>query len=151
MSRLRLTDILCELVELSQDRVQEVRQQLVYYRASVYKAETLTQIMSKIDQMRLLSELLCDDALSEAFKDFDAMGHEGVLAVSHGECSFSTRVTRLLADAGLGLDRLRNQIVARGAAATDDQAFTEALRKHRTELLALCRQGSRQWAFFQSL
>jgi hypothetical protein len=29
--------------------------------------------------------------------------------------------------------------------------LTDKVKKHRRELLAICRQGSRQWAFFQTL
>ena len=51
MSRLRHLDILVELIELCHERMSEVRQQLIYYRASVYKQETSTQIAGKVEQL----------------------------------------------------------------------------------------------------
>jgi hypothetical protein len=151
MSRLRLTDILCELVDLSHDRVTEIRQQLVYYRASVYKDETASYITVRIDQMRVLAELLADDPMLEAFKDYDAMATAGIMHFVPGECSFSTRVARLLAEVTPRLERMHQQIVTRGAEPEIESQFAATVRKHRTQLLALCREGTRQWAFFEAL
>lgn len=151
VSRMRLCDILCELIELGRERIQDVRQQLVYYRASVYKTETAALIDDRIDQLRLLSKLLNDDGLSETLRDYDAMRAVGSLGAAPGECSFSKRVTVLLASAGDRLERLDHQIGSRNASNDGDQSFAEVVRQHRTQLLALCRHGSRQWAFFQEL
>ena len=151
MSRLRHTDILCELVELGQERTLELRQKLVYYRASVYKDETATAIVVRIDQLRLLANLLADDPLQEAFKDFDAMSKAGAMSSFPGECSFSKRVSSLLVAVTASLDHLHSESVSRGVQTANDVAFTDVVRQHRDALLALCRHGSRQWAFFQAL
>ena len=151
MSRLRLADILCELVELGQERVQEVRQQLVYYRASVYKQETANLIDGRIDSLRLLSDLTSDDTLAESFRDYDAMRAEGAMAAAPGECSFSKRVTVLLAEVGDRLLEMHAECTTRSATPEGEATFADNVRKYRHQLLALCRHGSRHWTFFQSL
>lgn len=150
MSRFRHTDILLEMIELCQERMTEVRQQLGYYRASVYKAEMAGQISSNIGQLRTVAEIFGDVMVQESFKDYEAMASMGIASYMPGECSLSQRVTSLLASLETQLSRLSVQIAARSLPLTE-QALASAVAKHRNQLLALCRQGSRQWAFFQSL
>ena len=152
MSRLRHTDIIVELIDLCQERMTDVRQQLVYYRASVYKGETAAQIGDTLTQLRLVATLLGDEMLAEAFIDYDAMAKAGVMSVAPGECSFSMRVTTLLFALEGQLARLTRQGTPRNAVPQEgDVILAEAVRERRSELLALCRQGTRQWAFFESL
>lgn len=155
MSRFRPSDILLELIDLSGERMDELRQQLVYYRASVYKDETSSQINEKIDQLRLICGFLADDTIQESFKDYEAMAKGGPMHYVPGECSFSRRVTTLLANLGDALMKLGRQVASRDVAPTNESAeaddLAKSVREHRNALLALCRHGSRQWAFFQSL
>lgn len=153
MSRLRHVDILVELIDLCRERMDEVRQQLVYYRASVYKGETAGVIGGQIDQLKVLGDLFGDEALLEAFSDFEAMAKAGAMLPVPGECSLSKRVTHLLATLDHHLGRVGQAVAnkAHETATGDDPAFADAVRKHRDQLLALCRHGSRQWAFFQAL
>jgi hypothetical protein len=151
MSRLRHTDIIVELIDLCQERMTEIRQQLVYYRASVYKGETAAQIGETLTQLRLVATLLGDEMLVEAFGDYDAMAKAGVLSVAPGECSFSMRVTTLLFALEGPLVRLARQGTPRAPAVEGDTQLAQAVRERRHELLALCRQGTRQWAFFESV
>ena len=62
-------------------------------------------------------------------------------------------VTHLLANLDHHLGRVGQALAnkAHESATGDDPAFADAVRKHRDQLLALCRHGSRQWAFFQAL
>lgn len=155
MSRFRPSDILLELIDLSGERMDELRQQLVYYRASVYKDETSSQIHEKIEQLRLICGFLGDDTIQESFKDYEVMATLGVMNYVPGECSFSRRVTTLLANLGDALMKLGKKVASRDVAPTNEVTVTDdlakAVREHRNALLALCRHGSRQWTFFQSL
>ena len=150
MTRFRHTDILVELIELCQERMLEIRQQLTYYRASVYKAETANLINGKVEQMRLIGDLFGDLLLQETFDDYESMAKAGAMSVVPGECSFSKRVTLLLGALDGHMTRLSSQIQTR-ALTTNEADFAETVRKHRNQLLALCRHGSRQWTFFESL
>ena len=151
MSRFRHTDILVELIELCQERMAEIRQQLTYYRASVYKGETGDHVLSRIEHLRLVTGLFGDDLVREAFKDFDAMSKAGALNYIPGECSFSKRVGMLLSTLEENLGRLNDGNRGGSSGEPPAQEFTAHVKKHRQELLAICPQGSRQWSFFQAL
>lgn len=150
MSRLRHMDIIVELVELCQDIMNDIRQQLSYYRASVYKDETAEGIQKKVEQLRLVTDLIGDDMVQEPMKDYDAMADQGGIQTPPGECSFSARVTCLLQSLDSHLGEVRSRITNQGLQ-TVGQELTRTVQKHRNQLLSLCRYGSRQWAFFQSL
>ena len=151
MSRFRHTDVIIELIELCHERMDEIRQQLSYYRASVYKDEAAAGIDSIIGQLRLIAGILADDLLREAFKDFDAVARRGIENYVPGECSFSRRVTMLLSSMD---EHLRRIHVANFSSQGDKnyaQEFAKNLRKHRSDLLRICRYGTRHWAFFQAI
>ncbi len=155
MSRFRHTDILVELIELSHERMNEIRTQLSYYRASVYKGETAAQIEERIEDLRFIGSLFGDDNLSDVFKDFDAVklasiGASGMDYVP-GDCSFSRRVTMLLATLDRDLTRLHRATFVKDGEKELAQAFTEGVKKARRQILAICRAGSRQWSFFSAL
>lgn len=151
MSRIRQVDVLVEMVELGREIIGGIRHQLVYYRASVYKDETARLMGDQIDRLRVIANILKGEALAESFKDYDAMRELGAMACAPGECSFSKRVTTLLYSLD---DALR--LLGQSRSALEDQEppvqdIAAEARRHRHELLALCREGSRQWAFFESL
>lgn len=151
MSRLRHVDIFVEMLELGHDMLTEIRQQLIYYRASVYKHETAAQIGDKIEQLKLLAELLADDAVKEALIDYEALKAEGAMSSIPGECTFSKRLTLLLGGLDHAFRGLQNRLVSTITAPEQELELAETVRKHRNQLLALCRHGSRQWAFFTAL
>lgn len=152
MSRIRPTDIIVELTELCEDVMDEVRQQLLYYRASVYKDETGTLIRRKIDHLRLIANILGDDLAKEPFRDYDAM-EIAKLPAAHGECSLSKRIALLLQEFSKHLQSTQRQTSIRDpkSHAAGGPDLARSVQRHRRELLAICRQGSRQWAFFQSI
>jgi len=148
MARYNQADIVIELIELARDVVAELRQQLVYYRASVYKDETANQVRGKVEQLRMVSELIGNDVLHEAFRDHDAMKAAGGMNTAPGECSFYIRTMNLITN----LESPLAGFAQNGQSAdADAQAFALNLKKHQHTLLALCRYGSRQWSFFQAI
>jgi hypothetical protein len=151
MSRLRHVDIFIEMLELGHDIMNEIRQQLIYYRASVYKDETARQIAAKIDQLQLLGELLNDEPTKEALTDYEALRAEGAMNCVPGECSFSKRVTLLLGGLDHAFKGLLQGRLSADAAPEQESEFADVVRQHRNKLLAACRHGSRQWAFFTAL
>lgn len=151
MSRLRQQDIAVELIELSEEVMDEIRQQLIYYRASVYKDETAQNVKTRVEQLRLMAAIVADEAIQDAIRDYDAMAMNGAMQVAPGECSFSTRVTKLLSTVSQLFDQLRRDVAHRDSRATGVSALAKSVQTHRKELLAMCRHGSRQWAFFQSV
>lgn len=154
MSGLRHTDILIELVELCHERLTEVRQQLVYFRASVYKNETAAQITATIAQLRLLCGLFGDDLLSEVFCDDEAMAQAtevpGQGNYVPGECAFSCRIARLLASLNAHFERI-GRLVASKTLTTSAESLTESIRQNRQALLAICAHGTRRWEMFDTV
>ncbi len=150
MSRFYQLDIVIELSELCQDLMREIRQQLNYYRASVYKSETARHINYRVEKLRMVAKLMRDEVFIEAFRDFDAMKELGASACVAGECSFSTRTSRLLQ----AFDK-RCEFIVQQANNRNTEFISSTLMKdvqrHRRELLSMCRQGTRHWVFFQSM
>ncbi len=149
MTRLSPLDLVIELSELCRDIVSEVRHQLNYYRASVYKDETSRHITHRVEKLRLVANLMNDETLVEAFRDHDAEKAMGVAAYVPGECSFSTRTTRLLQTiekhSGVLIDQAHHRQLN-----FVSKSLARDVQKHRRELLQICKHGSRQWAFFQA-
>src|SRR5262245_20602359 len=96
MTRLRPLDIVMELLDLCQELRDEVRQQLLYYRASVYKQETAQQITQKIENLRVVCRVFANDVLDDSFIDYDMMVKVRQQSPIPGECSMTFRVTKLL-------------------------------------------------------
>jgi hypothetical protein len=152
MSRLRHVDILVEMSDLCHELMTEISQQLAYYRASVYKDEAAGVIQKKVEQLRLVTSLFGDEMLMEPVRDYEAMAKTGAMNYIPGECSLSKRVGALTTSLEAQLSRLSQELSSRGTALQlNDKDFARGLQKHRQQLLALCRYGSRQWAFFQAL
>ncbi len=142
-------DLVIELSELCRDIVSEVRHQLNYYRASVYKHETSRHISHRIEKLRLVAKLMNDEVLLEGFRDHDAEREMGVAAYVPGECSFSTRTTRLLQCIEKHCEIIIDQANHRQLNHVS-KSLARDVQKHRRELLQICKHGSRQWAFFQA-
>ncbi len=149
MSRYDRRDIMMELIELSRDMKTEIMQQLNYYRASVYKNETAAIVERKIEQLQLIADLIGDDELLDAFRDYEATKRGGLMMAAPGECLLSLRVMNLMT----ATDRIFVDLMNRHPASTpqDTLQFSRNIQKHRRQLLSLCRQGSRQWSFFSTL
>lgn len=150
MSRLNHLDIVIELSELCKDLVNDTRQQLNYYRASVYKDETSRHIGYRVEKLRVVTRLIKDEVLLDAFEDHDALKKAGAAACVPGECSFSYRTTMLMTAIEKRTDFLSQQANNRNVD-TVSKNLANDVKRCRRELLAMCRQGTRHWAFFQTL
>lgn len=151
MARQRPTDIVVELVELAHDLMQDMRQQLSYYRASVYKGETAAVIAAKVEKLRVITLVVGDDALQEALRDYDAMTANGAMHCAPGECSLSHRLTTLLNTLEDQLSEVMARAQSRMYENESAQGLAQMVSSYRQEIISACRQGSRQWAFFQNL
>lgn len=149
MARFGHVDIISELVELCQETMGDIKQQLSYYRASVYKHETATQINQRIQLLMTVSTLINDDPLNECFHDFQAIEINGNSRAIPGECSFSSRVGHLMSSLEVQLKDIVDR-VSRQHGNINPMELAKNVQKHRRELLGLCRHGSRQWSFFQT-
>lgn len=151
MTKFRQLDILVELIELCKERTTDVRQQIVYYRASVYKHEMAETIMARISELRLVTGLLGDELMLEPFQDYENRAKAIAVTCAPGECSFSHRVTILLSELDHQFHKLSQGLAARSFDPTEEPLFGDLVRLNQSHLVALCRQGSRQQNFFAGL
>lgn len=137
-----------ELLELCKDICNELRQELIYYRASVYKEETSQRIKEKIENFRNVTKLLSKSSFEEPFDDFAASGDHCVIAQNQqGECLFSTRVITLVKSLEMALQ----EYTAANINENSTSNLTSKLTSHRNQILSLCHHGSRHWDFFKTL
>lgn len=137
------TDIVFELLELCETLLVSIEQQLLYYRASVYKDETARSVETEIARLQPVLAMFHNDALLEPLADYRALQAHN-LKLAPGECSFSRKV-------GLLLAATREQLRLYRHATHPEIDFSRQIKQNRQQLLSLCRQGSRQWSFFRSL
>ncbi|NBQ53377.1 MAG: hypothetical protein EBU49_07350 [Proteobacteria bacterium] len=123
MSRLRYGDFMVEIADLATDILDDIRQQTSYYRASVYKSA------------------------------LNAGNHEDE-PLQSGDCLVTMRVMRLLFDASKVVESMRAEARTHGSEGTNSnqtRRISTTITRHRRDLLAMSRQGSRSWSFLQSL
>ncbi|MBC7659091.1 MAG: hypothetical protein H7249_05220 [Chitinophagaceae bacterium] len=149
MPRYDRGDILMELIELCREIKTEIIQQLNYYRASVYKAETGELIEVKIKHLQTLAELCGNEDLCDAFRDYEEMKRNGWKFVIPGECFLSHRVANLFQSIELMFEVMLQDIHL--ANQDDRHQLTKNVIRNRKQLLSICRQGSRQWQFFNGI
>jgi hypothetical protein len=147
MSKLRQRDMILELIELCHEIQGEISQQLLYYRASVYKTETAGQISQRIEQLRVVFKVLISEDLDELMKDYDALAALSS-QMAPGECALTRRVTELT-------KRLQPILaVMQRRAMHPNNDLPQVLRnasQYRKALLSICKPGSRPWQILQQL
>lgn len=149
MSKYRICDVMVELAELGTELLQEIRQELQYHRASVYKNETSKRINDRVDRLKVLAKVLGDDLLDESLADFDAMAASAGLYAAPGECTLTTRCSHLLGDAEQILREFQRRATQRRGVISDD--LLKTIQTHRRALIAVCRQGSRSWDLLKNI
>jgi hypothetical protein len=164
MSHLRYGDFMVEIADLATDILDDIRQQTAYYRASVYKSEAISTILRRVDHLAFVSRILKDDALAECVTDYRAAENHSRPApnaathddepLQSSECLVTMRVMRLLFDAGRVIESMRAEARAHGSEGTNSSQthrISTTITRHRRDLMAMSRQGSRAWSFLQSL
>ncbi len=149
MSRVDQMDIMVELAELCRELKEEVLQQLNYYRVSVYKEETASLIEQKIKQLRTIVELTNNSEALDLFADYEATRCCGNLNLAPGECALSGRIMMLFSQLDSVVEGMLHRIQHEDV--IDSWHLARNIQKNRKKLLAICRQGSRQWSFFQAI
>lgn len=164
MSRLRYGDFMVEIADLATDILDDIRQQTSYYRASVYKSEAISIIHRRVDHLAFVSRILKDEALAECVTDYRAAeshsrpapnaGNHDDEPFQSGDCLVTMRVMRLLFDASKVVESMRAEARTHGSEGTNSnqtRRISTTITRHRRDLLAMSRQGSRSWSFLQSL
>ncbi len=162
MSRMRYGDVIVEMSDLASEILDDIRQQMAYYKASAYKTEAIAIIQRRVDNLAFISRILKDESLAECVSDYRAAeqyarrpreagdDEDGAQPGIPGECSVSVRVMRLLFDASEVIESLRASARESSGSPESRQIIT-TITRHRRDLLAMSRHGSRSWTFLQSL
>jgi uncharacterized protein YbjQ (UPF0145 family) len=151
MARFDHRDILVELVELAGELMDDVKQQIVYHRASAYKNETAASVCRAIARLRLVAEMTGDESVIEAFADYAALCESPVASEVAGECSFSGRISHLMVALGSAMEDFGNRVSARDPSVQERLDLPSVVVRQRREIVAVCRAGSRQQMFFQAV
>lgn len=149
MSKYRICDVMWELAEFSKDLLSDLRQQLHYHRASVYKTETAKELNLHVEQLRALCAIMGDDILNEMMADFDAVARSCGQMSAAGECTLTTRITRLISDAEPALNQFQKRVARNRSVLGQEQL--QAIAAKRRALLSVCRQGTRSWELLKNL
>ena len=149
MARVRYSDLVFELVEVSRELKSDLAQRLRYYRASAYKYDAAKSINERVAQLRAIFQVLGDDDLNEAMADHDAVLEQGAQMLSSGDCSVTARVNILITEMEPALCALVRRYGQSQSSLRDETI--KALQRHRQTLISVCREGTRSWELIRGL
>ena len=151
MAKAKNRDILLELTDLMGELLCDIKQEVTYLKASVYKDESAGKIRTKISQLEKIISLIGEESLSEPLLDFAAEAEKGGQAYSQGECPFTKRTLRLIQALELAIRPLKRRYMTTQFFPENERQLISTLQKRRRDILAACKQGSNHWKFFATL
>ncbi len=152
MTKDRYMDVVSELVEACVEYTFDIKQQLRFYGASVYKHEIVYVVNRKITNIRTILEFLKDKKTLDCVKRYSANqivdGNQKISSSASG--SFELKVEALVKEIIYGLDEFVEEVNSnpRFFAGRD---FRRELRYQRKKLSSACRRGSRTRQMIQSI
>lgn len=149
MTRVRYSDLVLELVDVSRELKNDLVHRLRYYRASAYKQDTAKSINERVAQLRAIFQVLADDDLNEAMADHDAILEQGPQMLATGDCTVTARVNILISEMEPALAALVRRFGQSQSVVREETVKT--LQRHRQTLLAVCREGSRSWELIRGV
>lgn len=150
MNYLRQLDMLVEMLDLCQQLISELRHQLSYFKASVYKHEAQESLNSKIQILGILVGIIGDEVAKELWDDF-CSDDLSANCSPPGECSFSLKLGILLGGLDDALKGFYHQINLKASALESQEKIVESIRINKGKILTVCRSGSKQYSIFQEI
>ena len=95
MKTYRSIETVYELIDLASEIILNTKQQLAYYKVSVYKNEEASKINDNIEDLKQIVDVIQDDRMQEAFLDYQAMGQHYEINPT-GESCFYVRTLKLV-------------------------------------------------------
>ena len=151
MNDLRQLDILVEILELCQHLIAELRHQLLYFKASVYKNEAQALLDEKLGVLGILIEILGDENSSDLWTAFSSKEPLFSAHTPPGECSFSIKLALLLGGLDEALQKFYSQINLKAEALASPEKITESLRLNKRKILTLCSEQDRKYAIIEGI
>lgn len=151
MDNLKEWDILIEIYDLSREMIADIRNQLNYYRASVYKDETASNIENRIASLHKIVDIVPFKLLLEPFADYYAEKNNNNEFIP-GECKLSARVLRLITNLEEVIVKLSEEkITGKNLKTADEMEFSRRIYENKNQIISACRPGSRRWSLFHKL
>ncbi len=148
--RFSYRDLQVELIDSSFDYIREIRSQLNFYKASVYKDEISRNIKRKTGNLRVLCGEFNCETLNEFFDEFDSLALLVGNAKSHVSASLPERTTRLLSQLEPRLKEIKHGLAV-ATSRKDSSNMVRNLRRKKRILMSACRRGSRPWSLLNLL
>ena len=151
MAKNQYMDVVSELVESCVEYTFDIKQQLRFYGASVYKHEIVHAVNKKIKNIQTILEFLRDKNTLASIKKYSCdnvvNGNQKVSATSG---SFEVKVETLVKEIIIGLDSFVEEVNTNSSffAGRD---FRREMRYQRKKLSSACRRGSRTRQLIQSI
>ncbi len=147
MKTYRSIETVYELIDLASEIILNVKQQLAYYKVSVYKNEEVSKINDNVEELRQIVDVIQDDRMQEAFRDYQATAEHYEINPS-GESCFYVRTLKLVSVMG---EILRNYNISCIKDETEELNMSQALnfQNKRKSLLSRYRRTPR--SFFQDI
>ena len=147
MKTYRSIETVYELIDLASEIILNTKQQLAYYKVSVYKNEEASKINDTVEDLRQIVEAIQDDRMQEAFRDYDAMREHYEMNQSGDSC-FYIRTLKLITTMA---DILKNYSVSYLGEDLEELNMSQALGYQKRKSSLLARYKRRPRSFFQDI
>ena len=147
MKTYRSIETVYELIDLASEIILNTKQQLAYYKVSVYKNEEASKINDNIEDLKQIVDVIQDDRMQEAFLDYQAMSEHYEINPT-GESCFYVRTLKLVNTMS---EILENYTIPYLKEDRQELNITNtlSLKKTKSSLMARYKRGVR--SFFQDI
>lgn len=135
-----------ELIDLAAEQLDQLRKEIHFYRASIYKNEMSQKINERVAGLNLIFSLLSEEKSKEHFENYQDEIQFG--RQSPSEDYFSSATLRLASCCQNDLELIKNKTLRKDF---ESQDFTRKVRSARKSLARLCSDDSSSKSFFSNL
>lgn len=147
MKAYRSMEMVYELIDLAGDIVLSTKQQLAYYKVSVYKNEEAEKIKESIADLQGIVDVIQNEDMKEAFLDYEATAKNHLISPS-GESCFYVRTLKLITTIS---DILNSYSLELKGSSDQDLNLSSALSFQQKKKSLLNRYRRRSGSFIQDI
>ena len=147
MKAYRSMEMVYELIDLASDIVLNTKQQLAYYKVSVYKNEEAEKIKESITDLQGIIDVIQNEDMKEAFLDYEATAQSHLISPS-GESCFYVRTLKLINTIS---DILNSYSLKLKGSSDQDLNLSSALSFQQKKKSLLSRYRRRSGSFIQDI
>lgn len=140
------TELIYEILELAAEQLDELRKEISFYKASIYKAEIAESIETRTSGLNMIFGFFDADRAQDIFETFsDDLEYSNP---NSNEDSSVGAWLRLASVCQRELEVVKNKLQTRRFASQD---FTKRVRSARKSIVNLCKEHSSSKTFFSNL